>query len=83
VRMSEPDSRRWVAKLWRSVCGLTRFGMPDFRAASLIALRTELSSAWCRRTVPLLGSALSEAEGNTYCQTQGRIEGTGESKGRN
>ena len=30
VRMSTPASRRWVAKQWRRVCGVTCFSMPAF-----------------------------------------------------
>ena len=34
VRMSVPDSSRWVAKQWRKMCGEMCFGTPLFRAAS-------------------------------------------------
>src|SRR5712671_6930548 len=34
TRISTPSSSRWVAKLWRSVCGLTRLVRPAARAAS-------------------------------------------------
>ena len=33
TRMSTPSFSRWVAKLWRSVCGPTRLAMSAARAA--------------------------------------------------
>src|SRR5580700_5143638 len=43
VRRSVPASNKWVAQLWRSVCGVTRLRMPAQRAASLHAIQTVLS----------------------------------------
>ena len=37
TRISTSCSSRWVAKLWRNVCGLTRFLMPAASAASWTA----------------------------------------------
>jgi hypothetical protein len=34
---------KWVAQLWRSVCGVTRLLIPARRAASLHAIQTVLS----------------------------------------
>jgi hypothetical protein len=42
-------SSKWLAKLWRNVCGETRFGMPVLAAACLTALAVLpklLSHAW-------------------------------------
>ena len=43
VRRSVPASNKWVAQLWRRVCGVTRLLMPARRAASLHAIQTVLS----------------------------------------
>src|SRR6476620_8014637 len=43
VRKSVPASNKWVAQLWRTVCGVTRLLMPARRAASLHAIQTVLS----------------------------------------
>src|SRR5271157_1177281 len=43
VRRSVPASNKWVAQLWRCVCGVTRLLMPARRAASLHAIHTVLS----------------------------------------
>src|SRR5271169_975422 len=43
VRRSVPASNKWVAQLWRSVCGVTRLRMPARCAASLHAIQTVLS----------------------------------------
>ena len=40
VRKSVPASNKWVAQLWRRVCGVTRLLMPARRAASLHAIQT-------------------------------------------
>src|SRR2546427_8204556 len=47
VRRSVPASNKWVAQLWRSVCGVTRLRMPARRAASLHAIQTVLSEMGC------------------------------------
>src|SRR6266699_5572065 len=49
VRRSVPASNKWVAQLWRSVCGVTRLQMPARCAASLHAIHTVLSEiGWSR-----------------------------------
>src|ERR1035438_4332688 len=56
VRRSVPASNKWVAQLWRSVCGVTRLRMPARCAASLHAIQTVLSEMGC--SGPRLGSRL-------------------------
>src|SRR3989441_5400787 len=56
VRRSVPASNKWVAQLWRSVCGVTRLRMPARRAASLHAIQTVLSEMGC--SGPRRGSRL-------------------------
>src|SRR5438309_11222665 len=43
VRRSVPASNKWVAQLWRTVCGVTCLRMPARCAASLHAIQTVLS----------------------------------------
>src|SRR5439155_8196540 len=43
VRRSVPASNKWVAQLWRRVCGVTCLRMPARCAASLHAIQTVLS----------------------------------------
>src|SRR5207245_397317 len=51
VRRSVPASNKWVAQLWRSVCGVTRLRMPARRAALLHAIQTVLSEMGDRKSV--------------------------------
>src|SRR5713101_831623 len=47
VRRSVPASNKWVAQLWRSVCGVTRLRMAARCAASPHAIHTVLSEMGC------------------------------------
>lgn len=68
VLMSVPAWSRWVAKVWRKVCAVTRLVMSHWSTAFLMALDNVDLDIYHRRTIWGLERSLATvADGNTYC----------------